>query len=74
MRLFFVLAALLVSSVWAQPYTVVGVSDGDTVRVLNADKQEFKCRLHGIDAPEKKPGVRSSIKAIWLFVPIPSKR
>lgn len=32
---------------------VVAVTDGDTVKVLTADKQEVKVRLFGIDAPEK---------------------
>jgi endonuclease YncB( thermonuclease family) len=53
MRFVFALAAIFVSSAWAQPYTVVGISDGDTVKVLSADKQQLKCRLYGIDAPEK---------------------
>ena len=34
--------------------TVVGVSDGDTITVLDADKAEHKVRLMGIDAPESK--------------------
>lgn len=33
---------------------VVGVSDGDTLTVMNASDQQFKIRLSGIDAPEKK--------------------
>lgn len=33
---------------------VVGVSDGDTVTVLDASNTQFKIRLMGIDAPEKK--------------------
>lgn len=33
--------------------TVVGVSDGDTITVLDADKTQHKVRLAGIDAPEK---------------------
>ncbi len=33
---------------------VVGVADGDTVTVLDADKVQHKIRLYGIDAPEKK--------------------
>ena len=33
---------------------VVGVSDGDTITVLDADLQQHKIRLSGIDAPEKK--------------------
>ena len=34
--------------------TVVGITDGDTITVLDADKTEHKIRLMGIDAPEKK--------------------
>ena len=33
---------------------VVGVSDGDTIKVLDSSKKEHKIRLMGIDAPEKK--------------------
>ena len=33
---------------------VVGVSDGDTVTLLTAENRQFKIRLSGIDAPEKK--------------------
>ena len=32
---------------------VVGVADGDTIAVLDADRQQHKIRLGGIDAPEK---------------------
>lgn len=32
---------------------VVGVSDGDTIAVLDDDKTQHKIRLAGIDAPEK---------------------
>jgi endonuclease YncB( thermonuclease family) len=32
---------------------VVGVSDGDTITVLDENNQQFKIRLMGIDAPEK---------------------
>ena len=40
---------------------VVGVSDGDTVTVLTAENRQYKIRLSGIDAPEKKQafGARS---------------
>ena len=34
--------------------TVVKVSDGDTITVLDASKMQHKIRLQGIDAPEKK--------------------
>ena len=33
---------------------VVGVSDGDTITMLDANHQSFRIRLSGIDAPEKK--------------------
>lgn len=53
-------AALLLCSTWAIPLyaetlrgKVVGVSDGDTITVLDADKIQYKVRLAGIDAPEK---------------------
>jgi endonuclease YncB( thermonuclease family) len=32
---------------------VVGVADGDTITVLDADRRQHKIRLGGIDAPEK---------------------
>lgn len=32
---------------------VVGVADGDTVTVLDADRNQHKVRVAGIDAPEK---------------------
>lgn len=33
---------------------VIGISDGDTIIVLQEDKSEIKIRLEGIDCPEKK--------------------
>ncbi|HEX7811467.1 MAG TPA: thermonuclease family protein [Burkholderiales bacterium] len=33
---------------------VVGVSDGDTITLLTREQRQFKIRLSGIDAPEKK--------------------
>ncbi len=34
---------------------VVKITDGDTLYVLDANYQEHKIRLAGIDAPERKP-------------------
>lgn len=49
------LLAILAAPAWADTFTgrVVNVSDGDTVTVLDAGKQQHKVRLAGIDAPEK---------------------
>lgn len=33
---------------------VVGISDGDTIKVLDSSNHEWKVRLMGIDAPEKR--------------------
>ena len=46
---------LLACSVQAETLTgrVVGIADGDTITVLDANRQQHKIRLAGIDAPEK---------------------
>ena len=51
----FIFLLLLTCSVQAETLTgrVVGVADGDTITVLDADKRQHKIRLQGIDAPEK---------------------
>ena len=50
-------AFLFLLAQWATADTlvgrVVGVADGDTVTVLDADRQQHRIRLQGIDAPEK---------------------
>ena len=33
---------------------VVGITDGDTFKLLTADNKQIKVRLYGIDCPEKK--------------------
>lgn len=57
MRVVFAAALLLcaVFAVRAETINgkVVGVSDGDTVTVLDSSKTQHKIRLSGIDAPEK---------------------
>ena len=59
------LSALLLSA-RAQPQTitgkVVGVSDGDTITVLDASKRQHKVRLDGIDAPESSQDFGSRAK------------
>lgn len=48
------LLLLLCCAAWAAtPVRVVGVSDGDTIRVVGTDGKQIKVRLHGIDAPER---------------------
>lgn len=42
---------------------VVGVTDGDTVKVLDASNTQWKIRLMGIDAPEKKQAFGARSKA-----------
>jgi endonuclease YncB( thermonuclease family) len=42
--------------------TVVGVSDGDTITVLDKSNNEHKVRLMGIDAPEKSQAFGSQAK------------
>lgn len=43
-----------VASAHALDGVVVGVSDGDTITVLDTEKHQHKIRLLGIDAPEKR--------------------
>ncbi|MEJ7806288.1 MAG: thermonuclease family protein [Telluria sp.] len=56
----FVILAAVVSAPASQaaangaPYRVVGISDGDTLTALSADRERLRCRLYGIDAPEKR--------------------
>ena len=52
----FLISILACSSVQAGTITgtVVRITDGDTLVVLDANKVQYKIRLVGIDAPEKK--------------------
>ena len=56
-RLFLLLFLLLISAhAPAETLTgrIVGVSDGDTLTLLDAKQVPHKIRVAGIDAPEKK--------------------
>jgi len=52
---FILVAAITFSAALAQAeqYRVVGIVDGDTVKVLSPDNRQMKCRLFGVEAPEK---------------------
>lgn len=56
MRLFFVVLLSLSPLSWADTISgrVVGISDGDTIVVLDTKNKQHKIRLSGIDAPEKR--------------------
>jgi len=54
-------------SVW--PARVIGISDGDTITVLNESNEQVKVRLAGIDTPEKRqPFGRKSRDAIGAIL------
>lgn len=52
----FLIILLLLSCSMAKEITgkVVGVTDGDTITLLDNENKQHKIRLHGIDAPEQK--------------------
>ena len=64
-RLLLILAiCLLASAAWAaEPYQakVIGISDGDTIKVLNKGTQ-VRIRLYGIDTPEKRQAFGTKAK------------
>lgn len=51
---------------WTVTGRVVGISDGDTITVLDRKNTQHKIRLHGVDAPEKAQafGDRSKERAV----------
>lgn len=59
--LFFLAASLSAQTITG---SIVGVTDGDTVKVLNAEMKLTTVRLWGIDAPEKNQAFGAKSKAI----------
>jgi endonuclease YncB( thermonuclease family) len=55
-RIILLVLVLATQSAVAQPLVgrVVGIVDGDTITVLDANHQQHRIRVAGIDAPEKK--------------------
>lgn len=48
---------------------IVGIADGDTITLLDADKQQHRIRLAGIDAPERgQPGGYRSKESLSSLV------
>ncbi len=67
-----ILSFSIIQSTYAEVLTgrVVGVTDGDTITVLDSTNTEHKIRLAGIDAPEKKQPFGNSSKKMlsnWVF-------
>ena len=60
------LALLLMFSIGASAETltgtVVGVADGDTITVLDSNREQHKIRVAGIDTPEKAQPFRQRSK------------
>ena len=47
---------------WPWSGMVVGVSDGDTIKVMGAHNKQVKIRLYGIDCPEKSQALGKKAK------------
>jgi endonuclease YncB( thermonuclease family) len=51
---------------WIVEGRVVGLSDGDTITVLDTDKRQHKIRINGIDALRKGKRSASDRARAWL--------
>lgn len=63
----FALALLFAASSFAkEPFgaRVIGITDGDTLTVLTASKEQVKVRFFGVDAPEKGQPYSDKAKAV----------
>ena len=45
---------------------VVGVTDGDTIKVVGSHNKQVKIRLYGIDTPERGQPFQQKGEAIYL--------
>lgn len=52
LSILFILFVPITAQAWTAK--VVNVTDGDTIKVYNADLGQVKIRLYGIDTPEKR--------------------
>jgi len=52
--------------------TVVSVSDGDTITVLDSDKVQHRVRIAGIDAPEKGQAFGNAFISTKQEGPVPT--
>ena len=51
--LFLIFLLIIPCLAWAWSGMVVGVTDGDTIKVMGTHNKQVKIRLYGIDTPEK---------------------
>lgn len=67
---FYILFLLFPISLLAQTIIgkVVGISDGDTLTILDNSKQTYKIRLAQIDAPEKKQDFGMASKSSLSYI------
>ena len=53
LSLFLIFLLIIPSLAWAWSGMVVGVTDGDTIKVMGSHNKQVRIRLYGIDCPEK---------------------
>jgi hypothetical protein len=76
MRTILLLGVFLCTQAFAETLEgrVVGVTDGDTITLLDGSRQRHKIRIAGIDAPERKQPFGSRSKQHRLSSSGPRKR
>ena len=53
LSLFLIFLLMIPCLAWAWSARVLGVTDGDTIKVMGSHNKQVKIRLYGIDCPEK---------------------